>query len=198
MSNQNHFKLIDNLTNEPTSITLDNLLNTIEKINNDPTLIKTITKYICPNEHLSVSIESIDGKITMQISFEYIPKKNYDKIKKIYDHSNIINLIIDFKHTKYLFSEIKYVRKLLDFDNIPLNLKLLIFILQNNILDNNYGYYNFLFDLKKIPFGLQINILTSGILYLVTFGENVLLLDNPLYDQHKIYFNDNPKSVSFI
>lgn len=124
----------------------------------------------------------------------YIKPYYYEFLQKIIQKlpPNLINLVINtvdtilpssllidsreiyLKHKKFM----KFIdlEDCMNFTNWPTTLKTIFFIVNEvNFENKNYGQLNFLFYIKKLPFGTKIKIVSNYLVYDVNFQDNTTI-----------------------
>lgn len=118
-----------------------------------------------------IKFEKKAHDVTLHIKIDMI--KNLENIIKNLS-VNVVNLIIDLKKNRYIRNTVHELDKY--FDNLPVNLKTIIFIFPSGFttyFSNEYGYFNFLFGIKKLPFNLIIKICIDNLLYELDCEQNL-------------------------
>lgn len=163
--NIQQFKLINRLTKKKyQKIDFNVLLENIKINENFAT-----NKFYCASN--KIKFEKKGQDITLHIKVDMILHLE-NIIKNL--STNVVNLIIDLQKTRYFQSTIHNLDKY--FDNLPVNLKTIIFIFPSGFtrhFSNEYGYLNFLFCIKKLPFNLTIKICIDNLLYELDCEQNL-------------------------
>lgn len=166
--NIQQFKLIDRLTKKKYQQIDFNLLLENIKINEN----FATNKFVCDKN--KIKFEKKEHDVTIHIKIDMI--KNLENIIKNLS-TNVVNLIIDLKKTRYFPNTIHELDKY--FNNLAVNLKTIIFIFPSGFtkyFSNDYGYFNFLFGIKKLPFGLTIKICIDNLLYELNYEQNLKII----------------------
>ena len=166
--NIQQFKLIDKLTKKKYQQIDFNVLLEKIKINEN----FATNKFICDKN--KIKFEKKGHDVTLHIKIDMI--QNLENIIKNLS-INVVNLIIDLKKTRYFRNTIHVLDKY--FDNLQVNLKTIIFIFPSEFtkyFSNEYGYFNFLFGINKLPFSLTIKICIDNFLYELDHEQNLKII----------------------
>ncbi len=135
-----------------------------------------VTKFLC--DKLKVKIERHNMQTSLYFMFTEIciligRMKEILSSLPINNSYPIVNLVLDL--TK-IYGINRYSLKISQsLENLPTSLKKLIFVYHDNdslFFNNKYGNYNFLFEIKKIPFDCEVKLCVRKNLYNVDFEKN--------------------------
>jgi hypothetical protein len=117
-----------------------------------------------------IKFEKIGQDVTLRVKLDMVRD-----LKLIITNlpTSIVNLIIDFQKTRYFQQSIHNCDEY--FTNLPANLSMIVFIFPywfTMYIDNKFGYFNFLFNIKKSPFGFRIKLCIDNLLYDVNYKDS--------------------------